>query len=141
MSSRSDYESRGRKSQLRASYVWRDEVMADVVATEPRDITVGTRPGATFTTPELGLPPSFAIIRPGSRGYLLTLGAGMTGRLKLGGEELAVADFVARGHGERAEGVEAPSAPPRSARATGASSTSTAAASTTSSSSSCRRIR
>lgn len=106
MSSRSDYEGRGRRSQLRASYVWRDEVMADVVATEPRNITVGTRPGATFTTPDLGLPPSFAIIRPGSRGYLLTLGAGMTGRLKLGGEELAVADFVARGHGDRAEGVE-----------------------------------
>jgi hypothetical protein len=106
MSSRSELEGHGRKSHLRASYVWRDEVMADVVATEPRQITVGTRPDTTFTTPELGLPPTFAIIRPGARGYLLTLGAGMTGRLKLGGEELAVNDFVARGHGERADGAE-----------------------------------
>ena len=99
-----EYQQNPRKSYLRVAYVWRDEVMADLVASKPRKITIGGTGGCTFTTPDLSLPKKFAIIRPGARGYLLTLGAGMTGRLRLGDEEVEVADFVARGGGERAAG-------------------------------------
>ncbi len=94
------------RSQLRVAYVWRDEVMADVVALEPRKITLGTRAGATFVTPDLGLPARFPIIRHGRRGYLVTLGAGMAGRLSVGGEELDVAEFVRNGNGDRAASAQ-----------------------------------
>jgi len=86
-----------RANRLRVAYVWRDEVMADLVALEPRKITLGTRGRATFITPDLGLPNRFRILRPGSRGYLLTLGVGMTGRLRLGREEMEVAEFLRGG--------------------------------------------
>lgn len=100
------YDQNPRKSYLRVSYVWRDEVMADVVATKQGKITIGGSRGCTFVTPDLGLPQRFAVIRHGARGYLLTLGAGMTGRLRLGDEEIEVAEFVARGGGERAAGAK-----------------------------------
>jgi outer membrane biosynthesis protein TonB len=86
--------------------VWRDEVMADVVAHRPRKITLSTRAGATFVTPDFGLPDRFAVIRHSARGYLLTLGAGMAGRLCVGGEELDVAEFIQHGNGDRAAGAQ-----------------------------------
>ena len=91
-----------RSSRLRVAYVWRDEVMADVVARKPRKITLGTRGRATFVVPDLGLPNRFPVLKPGSRGYLLTLGKEMTGRLSLAGEETDVAEFLRRGGGEQA---------------------------------------
>jgi hypothetical protein len=94
------------RSNLRVSYVWRDEVMADVVARKPRKITLGTRAGATFVTPDLGLPDRFPVIRHSSRGYLLTLGAGMAGRICVGGEVLDVGEFLAHGNGDRAAGAQ-----------------------------------
>jgi len=100
------YGENPRRSYLRVAYVWRDEVMADLVATKPHKITLGDRRGCTFVTPDLGLPKRFAVIRHGARGYLLTLGAGMSGRLRLGDEEIEVADFVMRGGGERAAGAK-----------------------------------
>jgi len=102
----SDLQPNARRSQLRVAYVWRDEVMADVVALKPRKITLGTRGRATFVTPDLGLPNRFPILRHGSRGYLLTLGNGMAGRLCLGGEEMEVSEFLRRGGGERAGGKQ-----------------------------------
>jgi hypothetical protein len=102
----SELELNPRRSQLRVSHVWRDEVMADLVVSAEKAVTVGPRPGCTFTTPDLGLPGAFAIVRRGARGYLLTLGTSMAGRVKLGGEELDVAHFVERGTGERAGGSE-----------------------------------
>jgi outer membrane biosynthesis protein TonB len=101
-----EFEQNPRKSHLRVAYVWRDEVMADLVASKPRKITLGGTRGCTFVTPDLGLPKKFAIIRHGARGYLLTLGAGMTGRLRLGDQEIEVAEFVMRGGGERAAGAK-----------------------------------
>jgi len=68
--------------------------MDDTVLAEPKPITIGPHHGTTFTIPDMGLPPAFAILRPGSRGYVLTLGTGMTGRVKLGGEELDVKEFL-----------------------------------------------
>ena len=100
------YQQNPRKSHLRVAYVWRDEVMADVVATKPHKITLGGTRGCTFVTPDLGLPKRFAVIRHGSRGYLLTLGAGMTGRLRLGDQEIDVAEFVMRGGGDRVGGAK-----------------------------------
>lgn len=90
---------------MRASHVWLGEVMADAVLREPGSITLGDTGKATFTTPRFGLPAKFEILRPGARGYVLTLGAGMRGTVCLGGEELRVEDFLARGGGERAEGT------------------------------------
>ncbi len=83
--------------QLRASLVWRDEVMADVVLDEPAPITIGPQPGATFLVPDLGLPQKFEIIKPGHRGYLLNLAASMRGTVHLDGANREVEDFVARG--------------------------------------------
>ena len=87
----------GPSVQLRASLVWRDEVMGDVVLTRPRAVTVGTSPKATFVVPDLGLPASFAIIKPGNRGYLLTLGARMRGQIQIDGQKKDVEEFVRRG--------------------------------------------
>lgn len=91
--------------RLRVAHVWRDEVMADAVMTEPGPVTLGTDNRSTFTIPDVGLPEAFAILRPGARGYVLTLGTGMAGRVKLGDDELEVARFVAGSGGDRAEGA------------------------------------
>jgi outer membrane biosynthesis protein TonB len=92
--------------QLRASLVWRDEVMGDTVLATPRTLTIGSGPGCTFVIPELGLPPKFAIIKPGNRGYLLTLGERMRGTIAVDGAERDVGEFVSRG----AEGLDSKSA-------------------------------
>jgi hypothetical protein len=79
---------------LRVSHIWRDEVMADMVMAEEGEVTLGTTSDATFVTPELGLPPDFAIFRPGARGYVMTLGAGMKGEVQLSQKKQKVSDFV-----------------------------------------------
>ncbi len=84
------------RSHLRVSHVWNDEVMADRILLEPETVTLGKSSGVTFVMPALGLPDRFEVVRPGARGYLLTLGAGVTGRLRLAGEEIDVAEFVTR---------------------------------------------
>ncbi len=86
-----------RAVHLRASLVWRDEVMADTVLTTPTALTVGTSPKATFLIPNLGLPADFAIIKPGNRGYLLTLGDRMRGIISVDGGKKDVSEFVHRG--------------------------------------------
>ena len=68
---------------LRTALVWRDEVMDDVVLDKPRPVTVGHSGKTTFTIPDIGLPKRFAIVRPGRRGYVLTLG---TRRLYVAGD-------------------------------------------------------
>ena len=83
-------------ARLRAALIWHDEVMHDVVLSEPGPVTLGNDGRSTFVTPEIGLPQGFAIIRPGSRGYLLTLGENMRGTISVGGEEHAVSEFVGR---------------------------------------------
>ena len=80
---------------LRTSWIWHDEVMGDVVHEKPARVTLGADSGATFTTPELALPPSFAIITPGRRGYVLTLSTQMSGTICVGGVEHDVRAFVA----------------------------------------------
>ncbi len=82
---------------LRTALVWRGEVMADRVSRTATPITLGASARSTFVVPELDLPPDFAIIRPGNRGYLLTLGARMRGTISIDGHEREVADFVRRG--------------------------------------------
>lgn len=81
---------------LRVSLIWHDEVMGDVVLGKPGKITLGHGRRSTFVVPELGLPAEFAIVRPGNRGYLLTLGARMRGTICLDGQERDVAEFVRR---------------------------------------------
>src|SRR6185503_16633130 len=83
-------------SALRAALIWHDEVMQDVVLAKPRRITLGQSGKSTFVVPEIGLPPKFAIVRPGNRGYLLTLGERMRGTICIDGRKQDVAELVAR---------------------------------------------
>jgi hypothetical protein len=82
------------KVALRTSVIWNDEVMGDVMSERPRSITIGPADGSTFITPPLGLPPRFAIVRPGRRGFVMTLGEHMRGTVCLGGVEHDVATLV-----------------------------------------------
>jgi hypothetical protein len=79
---------------LRTALIWHDEVMDDVVSHKPTKITVGSAGGTTFTVPNIGLPKDFAVVRPGNRGYLLTLGERMRGTICLDGDQKDVQDFV-----------------------------------------------
>jgi hypothetical protein len=88
---------------LRTALIWRDEVMEDVVLEKPASITVGHVGKPTFIVPDIGLPKGFAIVRPGNRGYLLTLGEHMRGTICIDGRETQVADFVQRGDGRDSE--------------------------------------
>lgn len=82
---------------LRTALIWHDEVMDDVVSHKPAKITLGNAGGTTFTVPGVGLPKNFAIVRPGNRGYLLTLGEKMRGTICIDGEQKDVEEFVRRG--------------------------------------------
>ncbi|MCW5807012.1 MAG: AgmX/PglI C-terminal domain-containing protein [Deltaproteobacteria bacterium] len=82
---------------LRASLIWHDEVMQDVVCERREPVTLGASGATTFVVPDVGLPDDFAILRAVSRGYVLTLGARMRGTLCLGGATVAVEELV---HGE-----------------------------------------
>ena len=82
---------------LRTALVWHDEVKDDVVVHKPSKITVGDTGKTTFTVPNVGLPKNFAIVRPGNRGYLLTLGERMRGTIFIDGEKKDVGEFVRRG--------------------------------------------
>jgi len=92
---------------LRTALIWRDEVMDDVVLEKPRSITLGHVGKPTFVVPDIGLPKPFAIVRPGNRGYLLTLGERMRGKICLDGRERDVAEFVTRGDGDLVGGFRA----------------------------------
>ena len=83
-------------SALRTALIWHDEVMDDLVLDKPRAITLGQGRRSTFVVPEIGLPPKFAIVRPGNRGYLLTLGERMRGTICIDGQKRDVAELVRR---------------------------------------------
>ena len=93
--------------RLRASLIWQDEVMGDVVLDRPGSITLGESHKSTFTVPDVGLPDRFAVVRPGNRGYMLTLGEGMRGRISIDGREQDVAEFVRGGDGSEGSGFRA----------------------------------
>jgi hypothetical protein len=96
------------ETRLRACHTWHNEVISDVVMDKPRAIKLGDAEDATFVTPDLDLPLDFAIIRPGNRGYLLTLGEYMTGTICLDGSERDIGEFVRRGgEGEVSTGFRA----------------------------------
>ena len=84
---------------LRTSLIWHDEVMEDLVLDKPRPITIGQNGRTTFVVPDIGLPQKFAIVRPGRRGYLLTLGERMRGPICIDGKKQDVADLVTALHG------------------------------------------
>lgn len=85
--------------RVRASLIWHDEVMGDVVH-EGRAVTIGVSPRATFVVgADLGLPKEFAIIRPGDHGYVLTLGTRMRGTFCIDGLVKDVEQFVGGGEG------------------------------------------
>ena len=82
---------------LRTSLIWHDEVMKDLVASAPTKVTLGKSGSSTFVVPDIGLPKNFAIVRPGNRGYLLTLGERMRGTICIDGRQHDVEDFVRNG--------------------------------------------
>jgi hypothetical protein len=84
------------RTALRTTLIWHDEVMGDLVLDKPRPVTIGQHRRTTFVVPEIGLPPKFAIVRPGNRGYLLTLGERMRGTICIDGEKQDVAEIVQR---------------------------------------------
>ena len=92
---------------LRTALIWHDEVMSDVVLEKPKKITLGKSGKSTFVVPDVGLPAGFAIVRPGNRGYLLTLGQKMRGTICIDGKEQDVEDFVRRGEGAAQGGFRA----------------------------------
>ena len=63
----------------------------------PSAITIGASGASTFIVPDVGLPAGFSFLRPGNRGYLLTLGTRMRGTITLDGETKNVEDWVRRG--------------------------------------------
>lgn len=89
---------------LRTALIWRDEVMHDIVADTPQKITVGHQGKPTFVVPDVGLPPGFAMVSPGNRGYVLTLSERMRGTICIDGKEQAVADYVQREGGSSSGG-------------------------------------
>ncbi|HEY0477732.1 MAG TPA: AgmX/PglI C-terminal domain-containing protein [Kofleriaceae bacterium] len=84
------------RTALRTALIWHDEVMEDLVLDKPRPITIGQSGKSTFVVPEIGLPPKFVIVRPGNRGYLLTLGERMAGTICIDGRTQDVAELVQR---------------------------------------------
>lgn len=82
---------------LRTALIWRNEVMDDLVLEQPEKITVGSQGRPRFVVPDIGLPRNFAIVRPGNRGYLLTLGERMRGTICVEGQKHDVAEFVRSG--------------------------------------------
>jgi hypothetical protein len=84
----------GQAMQLHAALIWGGEPIADVMLAKPGPITIGPVADATFTVPDLGLPDEFAIVSPGERGYLLTMGNAMSGTVSIGGVRKLVTDLV-----------------------------------------------
>ncbi len=81
---------------LRTALIWNEEVMDDVVLKNPKRITIGASGRSTFVVPELGLPAEFAIVQPGNRGFLLTLGERMRGTICIDGQQQDVRDVMKR---------------------------------------------
>jgi hypothetical protein len=83
---------------LRVAQIWRGEVMAEQLIDEGRSVTLGGQKGCDFTIPELPeLPRRYVMFRKSKKGYLLTLGERMTGKLSLGGVTKGVAEFLREG--------------------------------------------
>src|SRR4051794_3568480 len=86
---------------LRVVLVWRGEPLEERVFTRPQLITVGASKHDTFTVPasQLGAEYPLFVASPDSGSYTLTLAEGMSGKLSLGGESWAIADFLHSGRG------------------------------------------
>ncbi|HRC58668.1 MAG TPA: hypothetical protein PKU97_22250, partial [Kofleriaceae bacterium] len=82
------------KLQARASLIWGDEVMGDVVLSGQGAVTLGDSARATFVVPDLGLPKDFVILRAGASGYVLTLGSRMRGTYCSAGEVKDIGELV-----------------------------------------------
>lgn len=84
-------------ARVRASLIWHEEVMSDVVL-DGAMITLGNTKRSTFLVPaDLRLPKDFPIIRRGDHGYVLTLGTRMRGTFCIDGLVKDVEQFVGGG--------------------------------------------
>jgi TonB family protein len=83
---------------LRVAQIWRGEVMAEQLIAEGSSVVLGGQKGCDFTIPELPeLPRRYVMFRRGKRGYVLTLGDRMTGKLSLEGTTKGVVEFLREG--------------------------------------------
>ena len=85
---------------LRVVLVWHGEPLEERIFSTPQAITVGASKKDTFVVPgskQLGK--RFPLFRPSpdGSGYVLTVTSGMSGKLNLGRESVAVDEFVRRG--------------------------------------------
>jgi hypothetical protein len=86
---------------LRVVLVWRGEPLEERVFSKPQTVTVGTSKHDTFTVPATRLGESYPLFHSSAdqAGFVLTLAAGMGGKLSVGGEPWAVTEFMSAGRG------------------------------------------
>jgi len=89
---------------LRVVLVWRGEPLEERVFTRPQLVTVGPSKHDTFTVPSSLLGERFPLFvaSTDSGSYALSLAEGMSGKLCLGGQSWAVADFLRNQRGMQA---------------------------------------
>lgn len=86
---------------LRVVLVWHGEPLEERVFTTPQPITVGPSKKDTFVVPSSRLGVEFPLFRPSpdNTGYVLTLAAGMSGKVSIDREPCAIDEFLRRGRG------------------------------------------
>jgi hypothetical protein len=81
---------------LRVVLVWRGEPLEERLFAQATTITVGTHKRDTFTVPPTGVGDRFPLFRPSpdATGFVLTLAPGMSGKLSLDGQAMAVSEYL-----------------------------------------------
>src|SRR5438067_2117444 len=86
---------------LRVVLVWHGEPLEERVFQSPQAITVGAAKGDTFIVPSSRLGERFPLFRPSAdaTGFVLTLAEGMSGKLSIDRQPLAIDEFLREGRG------------------------------------------
>lgn len=83
------------KRRIRASYIWAETVIEDIVLRRRGSLTIGPGGDTTFLTPDFDLPPRFPILRRTRKRASVALVPGMSGELSIDGERVDVAEYLA----------------------------------------------
>ncbi len=86
---------------LRVVLVWRGEALEEQVFSRPQPISIGPAKDNIFVTPASRLGDHFPLFRPSAdaTGFILTLAPGMTGKLSVANQPLAITQFLSDGRG------------------------------------------
>ncbi|HEY1585159.1 MAG TPA: hypothetical protein VGH63_05675, partial [Polyangia bacterium] len=81
--------------------MWHGEPLEERVFTSPQAITVGSSKTDTFIVPTSRLGERFPLFRPSAdaTGFVLTLAEGMSGKLSIDRQPLAIDEFLREGRG------------------------------------------